>query len=594
MHPDDREAVKQRIQKFSHDVGSVRRNETKFLRLDGGEIYAEVVARSVTYHGEPAIQVMFRDISQRKESEQKLRQSEAALAAAQQRAHLGSFESDLTKLDDPDQAPVRWSDEAFRIFGYEPGEIQVSRSTFFGAVHPNDKNRVRDTATKAMQEKHAYAIDYRIIRPDGTQRVVHGESDIVCDEETGKPLRMVGTVQDVTESNHMEERLRQAQKMEAVGQLAGGVAHDFNNLLMVIMGYADVLADRMEKEDPLRKKAEEIHKAGQRAASLTGQLLAFSRQQVLQPSVLNLNSVVADVKEMLGRLIRENIELATMLDPRLGRIKADQGQIEQVIVNLAVNARDAMPHGGKLTIETANVEVDEAYARQHGHIPPGSFIMLTVTDTGIGMDIETQSHIFEPFFTTKARGKGTGLGLATVYGVVKQSGGFIWVYSEVGHGTTFKILLPEVEEREPVSVQSTSPDQPWRGAETILLVEDDASLRELVLNLLNEQGYTILEAANGLEALNIARQSDRKIDLLLTDVVMPGLSGPQLADELASVHPEAKILYMSGYTEFAAGHTQISQRAQQLLHKPFTRQDLARKVREALQANCAPVTFPRG
>ena len=506
----------------------------------------------------------------------------------------GSFEQDLLNLDDLDKNPLRWSDEVFRIFGYEPGQIDVSRSAFFRAVHPDDKIRVRETTTKAIQERHACAIDYRIIRPDGTQRVVHGESNIVCDESTGKPLQMVGTVQDVTESRRMEGMYRQAQKMEAVGQLAGGVAHDFNNLLMVIMGYADVLADHMGKEDPRRKNAEEIKKAGQRAASLTGQLLAFSRQQVLQPTVLNLNSVVTDIKKMLGRLIRENIELSTMLDPGLGRVKADQGQIEQVIVNLVVNARDAMPDGGRLTIETANVEVDEAYARQHGHISPGSFVALIVTDTGVGMDAKTQSHIFEPFFTTKERGKGTGLGLATVYGVVKQSGGSIWVYSETGHGTTFNILLPRSEERERASGHSRDPDRSWHGSETILLVEDDASLRELVLNLLNEQGYAVLEAANGREALNIARQPHGKIDLLLTDVMMPGMSGPQVADELASVHPEVRTLYMSGYTEFAQGHDQIFQQGRSLLQKPFTRQDLARKIREVLEANCVPVSSPPG
>jgi two-component system cell cycle sensor histidine kinase/response regulator CckA len=593
VHPDDREAVKQRIQKFSHDVRSVRRNETKYLRFDGTEAYVEVVAHSIIYHGEPAIHVIFRDISQRKRVEQELRQSEANLATAQRMAHLGSFEFDLTNLDDLDKTPVRWSDEVFRIFGYEPRQIEASRGTVFRAVHPDDQIRVRDVITKAIQDRSPYGVEYRLIRPDGTQRFVRAESNIVCDEKTRKPLRMVGTVQDVTESKHMEEMFRQTQKMEAVGQLAGGVAHDFNNLLMVIMGYADVLADRMGKADPLRKSAEEIKKAGQRAASLTRQLLAFSRQQVLEPHVLNLNFVVPDVEKMLGRLIGEHIALATVLAPKLGHIKADQGQIEQVIINLAVNARDAMPDGGKLTIETANVEVDEAYARQHGHISPGSFIMLTMTDTGIGMDSETQSHIFEPFFTTKERGKGTGLGLATVYGVVKQSGGFIWVYSESGYGTTFKILLPRIYERERTSGKSSNSDRSWLGSETILLVEDDASLRELILNSLNEQGYTVLEAANGRHALDIARQRHDKIDLLLTDVVMPGMSGPLVADELASVHPEVRVLYMSGYTEFAPGHDQISRQGRLLLQKPFTQQDLARKVREALEANCVRVPSPR-
>jgi len=370
--------------------------------------------------------------------------------------------------------------------------------------------------------------------------------------------------------------------MEAVGRLSGGVAHDFNNLLMVIMGYADVLVDRLGENDVLRRKAEEIKKAGQRAASLTRQLLAFSRQQVLQPTVVNLNSVVTDVKKMLGRLIGEDIELVTVLSPDLGQIKADQGQIEQVIVNLAVNARDAMPRGGKLTAETANIEVDDAYAREQGNVSPGSFIMLTVTDTGVGMDAETQSHIFEPFFTTKERGKGTGLGLATVYGVVKQSGGFIWVYSEPGHGTRFKILLPRVEEPAHAVTQNASSEASYGGSETILLAEDEESLRQLLMNILSEYGYTVLEAANGPQALGIARQYQGQIHLLVTDVVMPGMSGPQLATELGPVRPNIKVLYMSGYTEFAAGHTEIPQRGRLLLQKPFTRQSLADKVRQAL------------
>jgi nitrogen-specific signal transduction histidine kinase/ActR/RegA family two-component response regulator len=410
----------------------------------------------------------------------------------------------------------------------------------------------------------------------------------VIKDSQGRVTGSYGIAQDITERRRLEQQLRQAQKMEAVGQLAGGVAHDFNNLLMVIMGYAGDLAEHLGSNDPLRGKAEEIGKAGQRAASLTRQLLAFSRQQVLEPKVLNLNSVVEDVRKMLGRLINEDIELITALDPELGRAKADQGQIEQVIVNLAVNARDAMPLGGTLTIKTANVKVNETFARQHLPMSPGSFIGLTVTDTGIGMDAETQSHVFEPFFTTKERGKGTGLGLATVYGVVKQSGGFIWVSSELGKGTTFEIFFPRVSESAKAIVQDTGTSGTWTGTETILLVEDDEALRNMVLNSLSEAGYMVLAAANGAEALRITRERSGNIDLLLTDVVMPGMSGTRAADSIVALCPDVKVIYMSGYSDFAAGHDEILKEGRRFLQKPYKLQDLARAVREALDSNLVP------
>jgi len=420
---------------------------------------------------------------------------------------------------------------------------------------------------------------------------------------TGRPVRdekatlthFEVIADDITDHRILEAQLRQAQKMESVGRLAGGVAHDFNNLLAVILGYSEVLADRLEQNHELHKHADEIRKAGLRAASLTRQLLAFSRQQYLEPTVVNLNTIVTDMEKMLRRLIHENIELTTILEPVLGPVKADQGQIEQVIMNLAVNARDAMPQGGKLTIQTSNVEVDDTYSRLHGHISPGPFIILAVSDTGSGMDAETQSHIFEPFFTTKELGKGTGLGLATVYGVVKPSGGFIWVYSEQGHGTMFKILLPRRKENVRSLTDDTNPEECRGGSETILVVEDDACVRELTTNLLSKFGYSVLEAANGVQALNIVRQNPNvQIHLLLTDVVIPGMSGPQIADELTSLHPSTKTLYMSGYAQFAADPDQISRQGRLLLQKPFTQLDLTRKVREALKPSCEVVPSPVG
>lgn len=412
----------------------------------------------------------------------------------------------------------------------------------------------------------------------------------VLRDKKGRITGAFAIAQDITAQRELEERLRRAQKMEAVGQLAGGVAHDFNNLLMVIMGYAGDLAERLDEADPLRRKADEICRAGRRAASLTGQLLAFSRQQVLSPTILNLNAVVKDLHKMLGRLINENIKFVTELEPDLGSVKADQGQIEQVIVNLAVNARDAMPDGGRLTIQTSNVEISNLLARQHPGMSPGAYVRLAITDTGTGMDAATQSHIFDPFFTTKERGKGTGLGLATVYGVVKQSGGFIWVYSEPGKGSTFEILLPRVKSyasppRLPAASASAGADA---GIETILLVEDDKALLELISHTLRERGYTVLEASTGNEAVEIAKAESDNIDLLITDVVMPGTSGPQVADYVVGLNPNVKVLYMSGYPEFAAKTQELLKDGRQFLQKPHTLTDLVKRVRGALQGSRVP------
>jgi len=378
----------------------------------------------------------------------------------------------------------------------------------------------------------------------------------------------------------LEKQLRQAQKMEAIGQLSGGIAHDFNNLLGVIIGYTEDLEERLAQGDPLRKNAREIRKAGERAASLTRQLLAFSRQQVLAPRVLDLNSVVCEVETMLRRLIGEHIDLATALDPALERVKADQGQIEQVIINLAVNARDAMPHGGKLTIETANVDLDEDYASRHRPQLPGPYVLLAVSDTGEGMDAKTKARIFEPFFTTKELGKGTGLGLSTVYGVVRQSGGHIWVYSEPGQGSTFKIYLPQTRDTVRAAKPAAGLPASLSGTETILLVEDEKALRELTRTLLADAGYTVLVAEHPDRAMEIALQRSGPIHLLLTDVVMPGMKGRALAQYLVRKRPEMRVLYMSGYTGFT--HPGLLDSEAMVLQKPFTREALLRKLHEIL------------
>lgn len=377
-----------------------------------------------------------------------------------------------------------------------------------------------------------------------------------------------------------EMALQRSQRMESVGRLAGGMAHDFNNLLGVILGYSEVLEDRLDDNEELRKHAGQIKKAALSAAGLTRQLLAFSRQQVLEPTVLNLNTVAADIGTMLRPLIGEDIKLTTVLEPALGQVKADRGQIEQVIMNLAVNARDAMPHGGRLTIRTANLEVDENSAQHYPSQSLGSYVLLEVSDTGIGMDAETQTHIFEPFFTTKEVGRGTGLGLSTVYGVVKQSGGFIWVYSKLGQGTNFEIHLPRTTEETRPAKLIPRPATSLQGTETILLVEDAEPLLELTRNLLAESGYTVLEANGPEYAIRIARQWSRPIDLLLTDVNLPGMKGPELAGNLTSIKPGIRVLYMSGYSGFA--HRGLINSDAIILAKPFSREALLNKVHEVL------------
>ncbi len=383
----------------------------------------------------------------------------------------------------------------------------------------------------------------------------------------------------------LEKELRQAQKVEAIGRLAGGVAHDFNNILTAILGYSDLLLMRIKADDPLRGSAEEIRKAAQRAAALTRQLLAFSRKQILEPKVVNLNDILNDLSKMLHRMIREDIELATRGALDLGRVKVDPGQIEQVIINLVVNARDAMPRGGKLTIETANVVLDEMCALRMGDVAAGKYVVVAVSDTGTGMTPEVQARLFEPFFTTKEEGKGTGLGLAMCYGIVKQSGGHISVYSEPGHGTVFKIYLPRIEEAATVDAKRDRSGDLPQGKETILLVEDEPGLRQLTKLVLQDLGYTILEAANGCEALHIAKErSDRGVDLVFTDVVMPQMGGKELADHIHTMRPETKVLFSSGYTEDAIVHHGVLNEGVAFLHKPYTPGVLAHKVREVLDA----------
>ena len=433
---------------------------------------------------------------------------------------------------------------------------------------------------RAAAPFHGLIVEW--MRKDGSATVARVSGRAVSDARNTKTFELFA--EDVTERRTLEQQLRQSQKMEAVGRLAGGIAHDFNNLLMVISGYSEFLLDRLGPDPELRAPAQEIANAAGRASSLTRQLLAFSRKQMLAPKILDLNGVVTENLKMLTRMIGEDIDLVMIPAADLGAVRADAGQIEQVIMNLAVNARDAMPAGGKLTIETSNVSLDEDYARYHAPLKPGNYVMLAISDTGAGMDAETQSRIFEPFFTTKGP-KGTGLGLSTVYGIVKQSGGYIWVYSEPGKGTTFKIYLPRVadmvESTAPVVAESVAAEP---GTETILLVEDEANLRYLARQFLEKQGYRVLEAADGAVAMQIVVAHEGVIHLLLTDVIMPGMNGRELAQRISEIRPNTKVLYMSGYTENVIGRNGTLDAGIRLLQKPFTLRDLKSKVREVLDS----------
>ncbi|HXO88845.1 MAG TPA: ATP-binding protein [Candidatus Acidoferrales bacterium] len=466
-----------------------------------------------------------------------------------------------------------------RILGFTDDEL--AGTSFYAHVHPDDVHTAQQAVKQATATNPGSTVQYRMRHKDGSWHTIESGASAILNQH-GEVEKFVVVNRDVSEQRQLEEKFRQAQKMEAVGRLSGGVAHDFNNLLGVIIGYAEFLQESLAPENDLRSSVDEILKAGKRAASLTRQLLAFSRQQVLDPKVLDVNVVVLDMDKMLRRLIGEDIELSTVLGLDLGRLKADQSQLEQVLLNLVVNARDAMPQGGKLLIDTQNMVMDEAFVRRYPYpVQPGPYVCLTVTDSGVGMDAETKARAFEPFFTTKEKGKGTGLGLSTVYGVVKQSGGYIDIYSAPGAGTTFKIYLPRVDDAltadAPIGAATS-----FTGNETILLAEDESSLRTLTRNTLELCGYKVLEAKDGLEALEVSERFKGPIDLLLTDMVMPGMGGRQLAQELTRRRPEIRLAYMSGYTGQTVGSQGPVDPGSVFLLKPFTRELLTRKIREAL------------
>jgi two-component system cell cycle sensor histidine kinase/response regulator CckA len=480
---------------------------------------------------------------------------------------------------------------ALGMFGYERGELIGEIVETLVPERLRHSHRVQRSGYMKEPDARPMGVGLEVFarRKDGTEFPVEISLGPLVTKEG---VLLSTTIIDIAARKKMEEQVRLSQRMEAIGKLAGGVAHDFNNLLCVVLGCSDAVLEALSPDHPATKKVEMIRQAGSSAADLTRQLLAFSRQQMIQPRVLDLEEVVENVRTMLLRLIGENIELKVSVQPLLGYVKADPGQIEQVLLNLAINARDAMPQGGRLTIEARNAELDDSYKEEHPPVIPGRYVMLAVEDTGCGMDRSTQSRIFDPFFTTKELGKGTGLGLATVYGIVKQSGGYIWVYSEVAKGTVFKIHLPRVEESIQMTKQRDSEATAFGGSETILLAEDTASLREMAREYLESVGYTLLAASSGREALQHAKDFQGPIHLLLTDVVMPGMSGPDLARQLVSLRPGIKVIFTSGYTDHAIARQGVLEPAVAFIQKPYRPKALARKIREVLGVPCTRIDDP--
>jgi two-component system, cell cycle sensor histidine kinase and response regulator CckA len=509
-------------------------------------------------------------------AEEDARDADERFRLAVSAARIGACEMELAT------ERITCSDVFMDMLGLPPGSPPPTAERFLAMVHPDDRPALV-AAQSRLPPADNESLEFRVVWPDGSIHWLYMRTHTSLRAD-GKPERLLAAAIDITDRKALEAELRQAQKLEAVGQLAGGVAHDFNNVLTAVIGYSDLLLTEAPPGTTLQDGLSEIRKAGQRASQITRQLLAFSRKQILQPRVLDVNPVIADLAKMLGRVVYEHVTIVTRLDPEVGRIRADPTQFEQVLVNLAVNARDAMPKGGTLTIETANVTIDEPHGthRETPAVTPGAYVVLSVSDTGAGMDAATQARLFEPFFTTKELGKGTGLGLATVYGIVTQSGGYISVHSEPGRGSTFKIYLPRVDEM--ATVDDAPLDAPVaRGQmETVLLVEDEPAVRQLAHRVLAGAGYRVLDAGTPQEALAVARASTAPIDLLLSDVVMPGGGDVSLFEELARERTALRVLYMSGYADEAMVQRGWLSNGAPYLQKPFTAHELTQKVRDVL------------
>jgi two-component system cell cycle sensor histidine kinase/response regulator CckA len=549
---------------------------TDVLRFKDGRVFERFVAPHRIGATVVGRVISLRDIGPALRAEQALEQHREFLEKAQEISHIGSW---VAELDGSDR--LGWSAETHRIFGVPVSQFDGSSEAFFAVVHVDDRATVRAASEAAAAGVHGYDIEHRVMRPDGTMRWVHERAAILRDAQ-GRPLRMVGTVQDITERRLLEDQLRQSQKMEAIGRLAGGIAHDLNNALTAIAGYAELALGEVASDHPARPDVEEIRRAAERAGSVTRQLLAFSRKRLLEPRIFDLNETIAGIARLLSRLLGAGVEVQTQLSDAALPVLGDPGQVEQAVINLAVNARDAMPDGGTLQLATARQIVDDTVARSHPPMPAGHYVVLSVSDSGHGMPLETQSHIFEPFFTTKDVGKGTGLGLSMVYGTIKQIGGFIFVDSAIGRGTTFRMYLPPAAVREPASGDVRRiVARERRGHETLLVAEDEPSVRNLVASALRRDGYRLLLAGSADEALTLAAAHEGPIDLLLTDAMMPGKSGVELAVLLTAQRPGLPVIIMSGYTEEMLDVPGTTPRIS-LLQKPFTPRDLCRRVREVL------------
>jgi PAS domain S-box-containing protein len=559
--------------------GAIKDRELVMSTSKGRLFHAQVSVNVSQYEGQEAALISVTDITARKRAEEALRQSEEKFSGAFQTSPYA-----ITITRPRDGKFIEVNDTFAGMTGYTREEALADSSIGLNLwVDEEDRSRVVSELQKGLPVNGR---EVRFRKKDGAILTCLFSAQVM--HLDGEPC-ILSSINDITErkkaeveKNRLTDQLQQAMKMEAVGRLAGGVAHDFNNLLTGITGNISVALMDLKPDDPLAETLADVNKAADSAASLTRQLLAFSRKQIIEPKVLNLNELVTNLHKMLIRLIGENIELKTLPAANLASVKADPAQVEQIVINLAVNARDAMPHGGALVIETANVELDAEYCRTHADVRPGKYVMLAVSDTGEGMSKEVKEHLFEPFFTTKPRGHGTGLGLATIYGAIKQSGGSIEVYSEAGKGTTFKVYLPMVVEKAEAAGRQRGISELPGGTETVLVVEDEEMVRQFAVKILSRLGYKVLHAPNGQTALQLAKGFKDRIDLLMTDVVMPGMNGRQLAEKLIILHPETTMLFTSGYTENIIVHQGVVEESLNFIGKPYSPQSIAKKIREVL------------